>query len=507
MASFGEELAIRIGAVQRTLEAESVEPLAGTAQAIRRKRAVRQGTTAGVAAVAAVALAGSGAVAVRRALDAEPAAYYLPPGGGDVSISVDGPDPTLPDIGIECGDPAPEPLLADDGYRLEVTTTDREDPFYDTYSYLEGRAKVTNENEEQFPAFVLHPDVVVVKDGTVVGIVPSQGLDQRIFFTPGRDTLSELFGVWDWVSCGDEAEGERLEPGDYEVYIVATVANSPEIAGLSRLSVATYGGTPYFNGDRWLEPLDWECTQGVSYGVDAVAESGGFYGNYAAACLPAHEPKAQWEADRRAITVEYNDGVVRRVFETHLISEPISHRVNEPAESVYPEGEPWTEPPSDPLDQCGADLGWFEEPSSVDVFSQEVTIATLRDKDDLDAWVWPDFGPEGVQSRVARVATAPDARAILTIQGDVYNEELDAWLPTSEIVGVANVTLNGGDDVSVSRALGPASTSINLSDVVWCRRAPYDAQLTITVIGKQTVTSDAGSDAAEVWVITPGHIL
>jgi hypothetical protein len=155
---------------------------------------------------------------------------------------------------------------------------------------------------------------------------------------------------------------------------------------------------------------------------------------------------------------------------------------------------------------CGEDLGGTTEVSSVDVFSQDVTIRTMRDNDAIDAWMWPAFGPDGVQSRVARIATAPGASAILTVQGDVYNEELEAWLPTSEIVGTASVTVNGERDVTVSRALGPASTSIELEDVTWCRTAPANAEVTITVIGEQTVTSDAGSQGAPVWVIRPGHL-
>jgi hypothetical protein len=507
MVSFGEELASRIGATQRTLEADGARPLEGTAQAIRRKRAIRQGTTAGVAAIAAVAIAGGGTVAARRALDAQPAAYYLPPGGGEVLISVDGPNPTIPDIGIECGDPAPEPVLADDGYRVEVSVAESDDPFYAEYSYFEGTAKVFNENLEEFPAFVMQPDLVVVKDGAVVGVVPSTGLDNRLFFTPGRDMLPELFGASHWPACGGTAaDDDRLPPGDYEVYVVTTVANSPEIAALSRMSLSTIGGTPWFDEDPWLEPNDWECRHMIADGVEHTAGEGAWYGSSSAACLPAQNPRAQWMPESRSLKLAYSDGIVRRVFETHLVAGPFAHTISEPSDGPFPVYEPWTVPPDAPLEQCGADLGGPADPSGVEFVSSDVTVARLRSGEDLEGWMAVPFGPGEVESRVARVITAADAPAIITIQGDVYSEVYGGWLPTSDIVGTASVTINGGDDVTVSRALGPARALVAVENIRWCTEAPIEGVVTLTVLGSQTISSEAGTSSADVYVIRAGHL-
>jgi hypothetical protein len=511
MASLGEELALRINATQRTLEADGVAPLEGTAQSIRRKRAIRQGTTAGVAAAAVVAIAGTGTAAVRRALDAQPAAYDLPPGGGIVHIPVDGPNPTVPDIGIACGDPAPQTVLEADGFRMELKLRE-DDPNYAEWGYLTGSTNIHNENTEEFPAFVMQPTLVFVKEGAVVGLVPSAGLVNRLFFTPGRDELPGDFTTSEWVTCRtgeydpvyEEGDFHDLEAGDYEVYAVTTVANSPEIAALSRISL-TYGMAPSFNRDEWLEPNDWECEHQIGWGI-GTAGGGGQVGSFAAACAPAQDVRAQWDAESRSLVLPYSDGIVSRVFTTHLVAEPFTYTVRA-AQPEIDTGSPiWSEPPAEAEVKCGADLGWSETSSRAELYSSEITLPRLREDPRIEAIAWLPFGPGGVDARVATVTPPERARAFITYQGSVYNEELDSWVATNTVAGYAWVTVNGGNPINVSRALGPAATSVEFEDIEWCPALPDIGELSATVVGELNLRGGSVAESSRVFTIHPGHI-
>ena len=510
MASLGEELAQRINATQRALEADGAEPLEGTAHTIRRKRAIRQGTTAGVAAVAAVAIAGAGTAAVRRALDAQPAAYDLPPGGGIVNISVDGPNPTIPDIGIACGDPAPVPLLEADGFRMELRV--RDDENYAQWGYLSGTTDIHNDNAEEFPAFVLQPTLVYVKDGIVVGLVPSAGLVNRLFFTPGREELPGEFTTAGWVTCttGDvdpvygSEDFANLDPGDYEVYAVTTVTNTPEIAALSRISV-TYGMSPSFNRDVWLEPNDWECKHQIGWGITDLG-SGEPVGSFAAACAPAQDVKAHWDAETRSLVLPYSDSIVRRVFTTTLVSEPFTYTMPEP-EAEFDSGSPvWSEPPTEAEAMCGSALGWSQEPSRAELYSDQITMPRLRDNPRIDAIAWLPFGPGGVDSRVATITAPERARAFITYQSDVYNEGLEAWVTTNTVAGYAWITVNDGNAINVSRAIGPASTRVEFEDIEWCQDLPDIGEVSATVVGDLTLRGGSVTETRPVFTIHAGHI-
>src|SRR5690606_23942028 len=122
--------------------------------------------------------------------------------------------------------------------------------------------------------------------------------------------------------------------GDYDVFVISTVANSPEIASLTSLN-GGFGPPAYFDGDTLLQPTDWECSHDIISGVT----SGQFASNSPSnevPCVAGRHPLASWDPNNRTMSVRYGDGRVSRVFETTLISSPIAYTVTEDL-------GPWTE--------------------------------------------------------------------------------------------------------------------------------------------------------------------
>jgi hypothetical protein len=477
---------------QRSLESGGARPLEGTDRTIRHKRRVRQGTTASIAVIAGGALATSGAVALKRAMEQEPAAYYLPEGGGVAVIDVDGPDPSVPDIGIQCGDPAPEPRLVDDGFEL-VTEVTEDEPWMSDYQSLAVRLSVTNTNEEQFPAFMLPMSVVATQNGVVVGIMPGGGLNNRLPFTPGRTSQSESISVGSWWERCDGAG--YATAGTYELYAISTVANSPQIAGISSLPGAGGGAPVQFDGDQWLEPYDWECANEIIGGVSSGQVVGGTL-NRSAACMPMYE-NVGWNAQERSLEIEYGDGRVSRVFSAQLVSEPFEFTIDRAPTSGGEDS--WGEQPTQSSHlQCDLPMYWVDQPSAtqslslLNVFSGELTGPHLGTEAQLAGEMWVEFGPSGVPARSATVSTGDRSRVYFTQMRDYPRDESSVW-SRSEVVGWGWLTIADGDPVAVGRAVGPTSVDLEFQDVYWCAGEPPRVDMSVIAVGDFSVTSGAGT--------------
>lgn len=506
MGSLGEELALRIGATQRSLEGEGAVPLGGTMALIKRKRAVRQAATAGIAAVTAATVAGIGTATAHRLQDAQPAAYYLPPGDGAAHIPVDRPSPTTPDVGLQCGDPAPEPMPVNDGFRLEVEASPM-DFSGASFAYLSGTATVWNENEEHFPGYVADPHVVFVRDGVVAGLQPSAGVTSRLFFTPGRDNLVTYVQVTPWAACAEDASMSLLEPGDYDVYLVSTVMDSPEVAALSGIS-GSYGSPPHFDGDTWLEPIDWECLHAISPGLTALGATRQLP-NASAACLPAQNPHATWDAESRSIVLPYKGTQVTRVFQSVLVSEPIPFTVEPPSDDPLAGFEPTFRdaPPTDADAYCGADLGWSADDvvSWAEFHSPTLSAKALREDPRQEAVVWAAFGPRHIEGRTATVTVPERVRVYISRQSDVYSEELDRWLWLNEVIGSGWVTFDR-EEYSLSRALGPTAATVDFSEVTWCPGVDHSGEVTVTAVGDITVRGGGVDQTRPMFSIRAGWV-
>lgn len=502
MPTLTEMLVAHIDGRQRSLESGGARPLEGTDRTIRHKRRVRQGTTASIAVIAGGALATSGAVALKRAMDQEPAAYYLPEGGGVAVIDVDGPDPSIPDIGIQCGDPAPEPRLMDDGFELATEVTEDE-PWMSDYQSLTVRLSVTNTNEEQFPSFMLPMSVVATQDGVVVGIMPGGGLNNRLPFTPGRTSQSESNSVGSWWERCDGAG--YATAGTYELYAISTVANSPEIAGISILPGAGGGAPVQFDGDQWLEPYDWECAHDIVTGVSSSQFDGGAL-NRSAACMPMYE-NVGWDAQERTLNIEYGDGRVSRVFRATLVSEPFEFTIDR---APTLDDDEWADPPTQSSHlQCGIPLEWQDRPevtkvlSHLTVVSGGLTGPNVGNGAQLKSEFWLDFGPEGVPARSATVSTGDRSRVYFTERRDYRTDDRGTW-SRPEVIGWGWATFNIGRDVSIGRAVGPTVVDLDLEDVSWCGGEPPRGELTAVAVGDFSVVSDAGSIEGPIIGISLG---
>jgi len=480
MATLAEVLGTYVQRLGDTAAGE--RPLDGTDAAVRRKRGVRRGVTTGASVVGIGILFTGGTVGLGYYESIQPPWYYLPEGGGTVVIAVDGPDPTIPDIGIECGDPAPVAVPAADGFTVEALAPG-DGGFHQESDYVSSVIRVINDNVEQFPAFVMSPTVVVVQDGVVVSVHNDAAFTERLSFTPGRKAIPQHFQVSSWDAC-DESLDHVLPPGEYEYYVITTVANSPEIAALSR-ATDVYGQGPWFRGDRWLEPTDWECS---------VHDGNGPFSGWSAnapACLPRVRPEFACDAQARTVTMPYSDGRVTRVFSAQLVSGPFPYTST---------GNAWAEEiplaevsyaPDDPTAQCGEEIQGDERGAPAHFISTTLNGTSVEETGRTEAEVWVDFGPEAFESRTATLDMPGSSPALLTANDEVTRGGYN--LSVEVVVGKARVTVNDGRDITISRATGPANVRLEYDGIEWCDGVVPTGGIGVYVGAPLPVSADDGT--------------
>ena len=486
MQDFGHELTSRVAASQRALEAEGAAPLVGTPDIIRRKRAIRHGATALVAVVVLAVVATTGAFASQHL--SPPPASPVPSVSDEptitVSVSAEGPNPTIPNLGIACGDPAPVAAPSAGGFDLEVNF-DNLNPSAAAEGYVTGSTRVTSTNVPAVPAFALQPDIVVVRDGLVVGVIRSAGLVNSAAFSEGHGLLVNDFWVGSSLVC--EGDARELEAGDYEFYVVNTVAYSPQIAALAPFTGARANGL-WFPEDPWLEPGDWECAHYMTWDGDdaALPNTGG-----PAACLPELEENVAWDADARAIVLPLEEDSASRVFSTQLIAGPFDFELSAAATEARTDGELI-------VDACDAVMRWDEDANSVAVYPRGMDRVLRDGGGSVESLVWPTFGPHGVRARNAQVDVPDQGRAVIIAQQEVVSDDGLSVGARFTVVGHALVTLNGGEEVTVARADGPANVPIDIEEVTWCDGEAPDGlafgALSMTVFPDQLA---GGSDNAK----------
>ena len=484
MHPLGQELSSRLAASQRALEVDGAVPLDGTRQIIRRKRAQRHGVTTGIAVVAVGVLATVGVVALREPRDMLPEATLEPPVRAHVSINADWGDPTVPVSGFECGDAAPQAATEGRGYRLEIAN---DTPTAETLDagYVTGRAEVTDANDQVETRFSLAPEIVVVQDGKVVSVQASRGLVNPASFAPGRKELMNDFTAGPWEGCDWEYDsdphygGPELAPGAYEFYVVSTVANSPEIAALAE-AAASEGVHVIFDGDTSLEPSDWECAHELTRD-EAVADISGYRleavpdaGSVAVACLPARVASATWSDQTRSFSLPYAS---EPAFKQQLVAGPFDFEVPKDSNWSLPEVE-FTGT------ACGSEVPWDEDwpdTKTVTVHTRPFNDLLLAGSGTGEALVWPNFGNGGISAREFRVQVPDGGRAAIIEKREVVNDEGVAIDVRYIVVGHADVTVNGGHWIDVSRAEGPSSAEVDISDVSWCGDEPPAGLSTLAV--------------------------
>ena len=490
MHDFGDELASRVAASQRAFDAEGARPLGGTADMIRRKRAVRHGATAGLTVVAVGLLATTGAFASQHLRGTAPVTPVDPPASATpspdsiVTIQADGPNPTVPTIGIQCGDPAPRAAVEADGFTLQVVEA-APSPEQSAAGYLTGSAQVSSSNQPIVPAYALDPEIVVVQNGVVVGVATGSGLTNPVSFAEGQDQVPNDWWVGPSVTCADG--NLDLAPGKYEFYVVSTVANSPELAAIAR-ATESLGAPVRFTEDQWLEPTDWECTHLGTSWDEAAYEN--MPPNGAATCLPANEPQITWDATTRSVVLPYSDDAVGDTFSTSLIAGPFDYE--------YPANALWSDPePEFAGTACGVEIPWDEDKNSVAVHTRPFHEVLRAGGGTGEALLSPTFGPGEVEARSTEVLVPDGGLGVIVEQRDVVNDDGMTTDVTYTVVGHADVTVNGGDQVAVSRATGPVQVEVEIEDVTWCGAEPSEGlasfAISMTVFPDELVGGEDGT--------------
>ena len=170
----------------------------------------------------------------------------------------------------------------------------------------------------------------------------------------------------------------------------------------------------------------------------------------------------------------YSDDGTGGVFSTTLIAGPFDYE--------YPPNALWSEPePEFAGIACGAEIPWDEDANSVAVHTRPFHELLQSGGGTGEALLNPTFGPGEVEARSTEVLVPDGGLGVIIEQRDVVNDEGLAADVVFTVVGHANVTVNGGDEVAVSRAEGPVQVAVGIEDVTWCDGEPSEGLASFTL--------------------------
>ncbi len=303
--NFSKELADAVDG--RAAEYAQIAVRAGGDVRARIRR--RRGATLTVAAVATLAVAGGawwGASAFTGDTRADPAATWVGPELVTVTPGRQLPSLATDVPGLECGAPAPAPVLRSGDFEVEPNAA-----AFDNVIIVDpdqGRADATRAtttylgNQPQVPAYIARGSVWV-QDGAIVGYEPDPDVRIHTFWAGGAGYPESFSSVNSVLSCDAGDPLGELPSGRYDVYPVVRVVNSLELAAYTAADRAGYS--------LQVDP----DTRLGSDGKDKCADP---EHRWLPWCAPASDPELYWnEATGTAtvrVTSENYSGDVDELF-------------------------------------------------------------------------------------------------------------------------------------------------------------------------------------------------
>jgi len=459
-------------------------------------------------AAALVAVTGLGGIAVTGALGADADADQTvaipslsPTPGLTKSVATfpfeGGPEFEVASSAYACGDPAPTPQLQDHDLQLTLSSyadgTDGDAYFGASAPPLQALISPTTDAGVGVVG-TSGVDVLVVKDGIVVGMIGGDGPDLDVSSSPHGGTSGNIAPVADWVRCPEDAlrtERGSVEPGTYELIAVASAFSTPESVALSQ--VLDEGNVwnlvshdQYDDYGAVYLPGSYDCKNAASMGAPTRP------------CLADFTPDVAVDTASRTVSLFYEASALVEEFSTVLVSEPITVELVSREAAGY--GSTFD---SGTLDGFGslADLtcGASAFGTSLQTYTQDsVWLDVSLDQDRVDALV-----PGGAFGGTVMTVGVPDGSRIELLPGArlVYfsstsvDVELDQGLSSSfqadVVTGWAPATLDAA--VTTDRYTGPQAASFTVDAATLCPDVAGLGDGTIAVAGTWRITAPDGT--------------
>jgi len=398
-----------------------------------------------------------------------------------------------------CGDPAPAPRPEDHGLHL-TSVPYFGDSLSDPGAWGSARAlkaPITKTTDADLGVVgTSGVDMLVVKDGIVVGMLGGDGtrLDiSKDALDPYRDTF---LGLADWTRCPAEdprIPGQGVEPGIYQLIAVASVFSTPESVALSQVLA---------NGNAWNL-----TSRGLSYEPDALYLPGSYdcqntleMREPARPCLADFSPNAAVDTEARTVSVVYHASDLVDEFSTVLVSEPTTVELvsQDAAGSAF-----GSLSVSDALGSfdaladltCGASAPGTglasDAPASVGVAARfdQHQVTTLVPGGTFGGTVLTSGVDDG-----SRVELLPGARLVYFESTSVEvdsGEDFSSMAQINTVAGWAPITFDGA--ITTDRYMGPQPAVFTADAATMCPDVPSLGHGTIAVAGTWRVTAPDGT--------------
>ncbi|WP_084038756.1 hypothetical protein [Demequina sp. NBRC 110053] len=480
MRDVAHELAAQIAADARALS--HVQAPSTVQREIRRRRRRSAlgwgaGSALGVGALAVAAVTTAGSLAEPEEAAPTPSASSTAP-IAYATVDLDDAVPYGGWGGLEwlgCGDPAPEPVSRSGGFSAAFEFDIDSELSQDAYGATEvslGSVAITGSPEVPTGAMVSAPLMIFVQDGVVVGFDGGGGSAGWMEISP--DWSLDASGTW-WnyaFSCDASAGFLPLEAGDYDVYLVAHIAASPQLAALQDLSNQ---GLTIADAPHWehLLPGSYECQQYADWQMHEPL-----------LCDPDAHPGTTVDRDAGTITVPYHASLHGADLDVTLVSEPRAVTLGEPSNALGSAGSP--EPLADgEVPQCDEVYGWAYSPGLALHWPGD--LASLAPGDVIEPAAWP---VEGDWSEVT--VDLPSEGRIWLFEEAVIDVDEHTSVHAERAVGWADVTATVATTLTVVRYDGPQPWSVRVEDVQWCGERATSVFSAI-MVEPLTITDDAGT--------------
>ncbi|MFV0633379.1 hypothetical protein [Demequina sp.] len=314
---------------------------------------------------------------------------------------------------------------------------------------VEGTLDISSSFDGPTRVWTTAPSAMLVRDGVVVG---------RAFGgTPREDTVVDIgWGptlqyVWPGYAygCGEDESWIPLEAGQYDLVLVARIDSTMQLAAIETLEQHSIVLLPPEMQD-YYQPGSWEC--------ERMATSDMYL---PISCGVARIPGASLDLAAGTATIPFEPSGFEADFSATFVSEPVTVTVAAPEvveeEAVEPDPYPAVVEGTVPV--CGQPYSYFE--TSEVAVTDGNTMTPGEGKISLGLWL------DRMEWDTATIDVAASGELWLLTSAEIPQEDgSSVW--TTELAGVASITVPGDRSVDLVRFDGPASIDLEVGPTQWC---------------------------------------
>jgi len=497
------ELAALMREAQAHFEQTSRHAPARVTATARRRRRRSSALLSGGVVVAALALvaAGIGASGGSGGSATQPSFSPLPSASPAEDLSVPIASATIPIDGgpgydgvealLECGAAAPEPTGTVDNFAVSFNSSQ---PLAITADQLiTGQTEfvqttTTYSGTDTVPTALTPVYLLLVKDGVVQGsFLPDNSSAQ--FWTFDNTQASESGG--DLMPFGrfcpevgkeitPNSEWRVLEPGNYQVMPVVRVWADQEVAALrylvkSGIEVFEY---PPEVPSGYLTPGSWDCKQLSPAGPTTRACLGDVTGN------------AIVDVDAGTVTLPFEPSQLTRDVDVTLVGDPVDLTIDEPITVPEFQSNQAKAVNVDDTLECGTTLDYVESAAPVHI-SGSIYAMFKGGANSNNTQILTDDPGSGT-------VTLGQGSKAWVVGGSTVNYEYFEDHPGNlEIIGVADVSIAGGNTVDYDRYSGPTRVDLVFRNVTWCDGSDPNSNINSAIIDATVSVAPDGQKASD----------